>query len=108
MIGTTSKRSWTWRESVVEGTLCENKGDGTTVLDCILIRTAYKDTKLNSIGWKSNRIAERWVTEELRRYNIMTNSYKIVLIRTCRDVTRDTTLSKMCKLNLIRSCSFIN
>jgi hypothetical protein len=43
-----------------------------TMLNCILVRTAYKDTTLNSIGWQSNRIDERWVTEELRRYNNMT------------------------------------
>jgi len=57
--------SWTWRENVVVGSFCEYKGDGTTMLNCFFIKTAYKDTKLNSIEWQSNRIDELWVTEEL-------------------------------------------
>ena len=64
-MGNPLKVSWTWRDNVVVGSLCEYNGDGTTVLNCILIRAAYKDTKLNSVGWQSNRIDERWVTEEL-------------------------------------------
>jgi hypothetical protein len=78
------------------------------MLNGIHIRTAYKDTKLNSMGGNRIELTNVGLPKNYEDTISWHNSYKIVLIRTCRDVTRDTALSKMCKLSLICSCLFIN
>ena len=58
------------------------------MLNSVFIRTAYKDTKLNSIEWQSNRIDERWVTEELRRHTYTNgpSTFSYNCLPNCRSV----------------------